>query len=299
MNFQAPPLLKPGDHVGVVSPAKKVDREMLEAGIEVLRSWDLNVTVAPNAFSAHNSFAGDDSQRAGDLQRMLDSPEVRAIFCSRGGYGTTRIIDSLDLKSILQSPKWLIGFSDITAILMHLAKFEIQSLHALMPVLFAEPRYAKSVAKLRSFLFSGRLEMRATGPQIIPGSASAPIVGGNLSLLCNIIGTSSDLDLEGKILFLEEVDEYGYRVDRSMMQLKRSGKLQGVMAVILGHLTDIKETESMGKTVVEIIQEHLMHLSVPIGVGFPIGHEPDNYPVPIGRLANLTILEKEATLTFT
>lgn len=297
MEFKAPPLLKPGDYVGVVSPAKNVDSIILQAGIDVLRSWELNVVVGPNAFATYFGFAGNDIQRAGDLQEMMDS-QVRAIFCSRGGYGTTRILDSLDFSSIIRNPKWLIGFSDITALLVHLNGLKIQSLHAVVPMLFADPLYSKSVNCLKEFLFSGRIEIHSTQKQFAPGSVSAPVLGGNLSMLCHIIGTSSNFETDGKILFLEEVDEYGYRVDRMMVQLKRSGKLKGVKGIILGQFTDIKEAESMGKTAEEIVLDHLSDLDVPIGVGFPIGHEAENYPVPLGRMADLEILGDEATLSF-
>jgi len=298
MEFQVPPLLKPGDHVGVVSPAKAVDPEKLRTGIEVLRSWELNVEVGPNAFANYNSFAGKDIERSGDLQEMLDSPQIRAIFCSRGGYGTTRILDSLDFSTLIGSPKWIIGFSDITALLVHLNGLSIQSLHAIVPVLFAEPRYSKSIECLKKFLFSGRIDIRSDKKQMVPGSASAPVVGGNLSMLCHVIGTSSDFETDEKILFLEEVDEYGYRIDRMMVQLKRAGKLKGIKGVVLGHFTGIRETQSLGKSAEEIVQNHLGELDVPIGMGFPVGHEADNYPVPLGRMADLRVLENEAFLSF-
>ena len=299
MNLSPPPLLKSGDHVGVVSPANNVDPDLFGSGIEVLRSWGLNVVVGANALANHHRFAGNDLQRAEDLQQMLDSDRIRAIFCSRGGYGTTRIIDSLDFSKLVRYPKWVIGFSDITALLVHVNRLNIQSLHAVVPILFTNREYQESVEKLKTFLFSGIAEMQSIQKQPKQGVVSAPIVGGNLSILCHVIGTSSDFDTEGKILFLEEVDEYGYRIDRMMVQLKRSGKLKGAKAVVLGHFTDVKEPESLGKTADEIVMDHLTELEIPIGRGLPIGHEAPNFPVPLGRMATLTVLENEASLSFT
>jgi len=298
--LKVPPLLQIGDRVGIVSPAKNVDVEQLKLGAQQLGDWGLTVVLGEFAFSQFHQFAGTDGERLADLQRMINDPSIRAVFCSRGGYGTTRILDSLDLSSLLQNPKWIIGFSDITALLSRLHGLGLEGLHAIMPMYFPRTEYSDSVSKLRNLLFHGHANLESKEvKQIVPGIVEAPVVGGNLSLLVNSIGTISELETNRKILFLEDVDEYVFRLDRMIVQLKRAGKLDGLAGLILGHFTDIKDSEiPFGQTIPELVLEHTKHLEIPIGLGFPIGHEPPNYPIRYGRRARLQVELNRATLVF-
>lgn len=291
-----PPYLSPGDKVGVVSTAKRIEAHEIEQGLATLKSWELEPIVGTNAFNEYGFLAGTDDERLADLQQMLDDETIKAIFFTKGGYGTLRIIDRIDWTKFKQSPKWLVGYSDITLLHCHVHNFGIQTLHAVM--LQAYPTSStESTETIRKVLFGESLayeipvepENRA-GDDVIEGT----LVGGNLSMLYCIVGSESDIDAGGKILFIEDIDEYRYHYDRMLMSLKRAGKLKNLKAVIVGVMVDIKEsTLPWGRDYPEITLEHF---DCPVYFNFPAGHVQDNRALIMG--AEIRISNSENIVKF-
>lgn len=293
-----PPALTKGSKVGLVAPAKIVSPETVKPAVDLLKSWGLKVVKGKHLLSQNFQFAGSDAQRAADLQQMLDDDTIEAIFCFRGGYGTTRIIDRLDFSRFLQRPKWIVGYSDVTALHLHLHRLGVESLHATMPLLFTRDS-ERSVLGLQKILFS---EDAAAGPALQgrggrAGQATGQAIGGNLSLIATCIGTVSDADFSGKILFLEDVGEYLYHIDRMMIQLKRAGKLQHLAGLVVGHFTDMQDNAApFGKTADQIVLDAVREYAYPVGFGFPVGHERENEPVVCGRPYKLAVGKNKADL---
>src|SRR5688572_3379126 len=209
-----PPLLKSGDKIGIVATGRKVSVNNIEPSLKIFASWGMEVIMSPNLHSNEHSYlAGSDSERLSDFQQMIDNPDIKAIICARGGYGTTRIIDALDFSSLYKNPKWIVGFSDVTALHLKLFKVGIKSVHGTMPLLFSNPENHSSIESLRRSLV-GESEVITSSPNLLNkfGKATAQIMGGNLSLIVDSIGTSTDPDTNGKILVLEEIDEYKYKI---------------------------------------------------------------------------------------
>ncbi|MFN6943367.1 MAG: LD-carboxypeptidase [Cytophagaceae bacterium] len=294
----APPFLKKGDKVAVVAPAKKIVREEILPGLEILKSWGLQVITGKYLYNEYNQFAGTDGERLEDLQQLIDDPNIKGVFAARGGYGTNRIIDKLDFSGFKNNPKWIIGFSDLTILLNHVHQWGIESIHGPMPLLFGDKTTKESLEYLRKILFGENIEYLIPGNRLnIRGIGSGELIGGNLSILCTMIGTPSDVNSEGKILFLEEIDEHIYHLDRMMVMLKRAGKLKGLSGMLIGHMSDMKES-GFGKTYQEVILEHTQAYNFPICFGFPAGHEPKNYPILIGKKAVLEVQEETVRLSF-
>jgi muramoyltetrapeptide carboxypeptidase len=285
-----PPFISKGDKVGIVATAKKVDKENTLQGIGMLKQWGLEVKMGEHLFAAHHQFAGSDEQRAYDLQQMIDDPEIRAIFIARGGYGTTRIIDDVSFNALLSQPKWICGFSDITAILIHLFDMGIASFHAPMPAFFHE-NDQESLAFLRSSLFGEKKTMTAKAHRLNQvGTARGKLIGGNLSMICHIIGTATRINTDGMILFLEDVGEQLYRIDRMMVQLKRAGLLNRLSALIVGEFTEMEDSDdSFGLDALEIVHAHTCEFDYPVAFNFPVGHSKTNLALPVGAEARLTI----------
>jgi len=275
--------LKPHDKVGIISTAKRTESYEIEKGIITLKSWGLEPVIGQNAFNENGFLAGTDGERLADLQQMLDDDTIKAIFFTKGGYGTMRIIDSIDWAKFRHNPKWLVGYSDITLLHCHVHNFGIESLHAVM--LQGYPKSTpESTETIRRALFGERLEYkiqvhrqnRYNGEEI-----EGTLIGGNLSMLYAIVGSESDIDMNGKILFIEDIDEYLYHYDRMLMSMKRAGKLKGLKAVIVGQMVDIKEsTLPWGRNEVEITLEHF---DCPVIFDFPAGHVADNRALVMGR----------------
>ena len=298
MALQIPKLVKPGDKVAVVATARVVDEKAVRQGIKTLESWGLQVLQGNSLFECHQLFAGTDEQRLRDLQSALDDPDIRAIICARGGYGTTRIIDQLDWSLFKKSPKWVCGFSDVTALLCAIHNLGFASLHCSMPQLFTGKGADQDIASIRQALFEEPVILEARPyRQNQAGTGEGLVVGGNLSILTHLIGTNSSISTDGKILMLEEVNEYQYQLDRMMVQLARSGKISKLVGVVVGHLTSIKQGDlKFDMDAIGIIKSHLKHLKIPIGFGFPIGHESPNLAIPFGVNAELTVTETGSTL---
>ncbi|CAH0997564.1 putative murein peptide carboxypeptidase [Emticicia aquatica] len=294
-----PPALKKGDKVAIVALASKLHLNDIQPAINIMQEqWGLEVIIGESVNSAYFNFAGTDELRLADFQKQLDNQSIKAIFSARGGYGSSRIIDSVDFTEFKKNPKWLIGFSDITAVHCHVQAMGFQSLHAPMPKTFMRDYY--SVQTLENFLFGKTLAYKIPSKTINKlGRGEGQVVGGNLCLLAHLIGSISDLDTDGKILFIEDVSEYLYNIDRMMIQLKRAGKLKNLAGLIVGDFSDVKENdEPFGKTFYEIIAEHTAEYNYPICYDFPVGHEAINWAIPCGRFASLNIDNEEVKLDF-
>lgn len=301
--MKIPPFLKPGDTVGVVAPASHFAYSDLQPGLAILREqWHLNVLEGESVQAVDGPFAGSDELRRQDLQTMLDNPDVRAIFAARGGYGCYRIADQLDLTDILQQPKWLVGFSDVTVLLNLFVQNELVCLHGIMPRGFAKDPTGESIENLRKWLFG-----ETVAPYVVPshelnrpGVATAPLIGGNMTLLVNSIGTLTDLDYTGKILFLEEIDETLFSLDRMIYQLKRSGRLAGLSGLVVGQFTDMVTSLSLpyGKRPYEIIAEAVAEYSFPVCFGLPAGHDTPNWTLPMGLTTRLEVNATGALVQF-
>jgi len=268
--------------------------------IALLQSWGLEVVLGDTVEASFHQFAGDDDFRAADMQRFIDDDSIKAIIAARGGYGTVRMIDKVDFSRFTQNPKWLIGFSDITILHSHLfTNYGAQTIHGQMPVNIPDAS-KHSIDTLRRALFGEELSYEfITHDTNRPGEATGIIVGGNLSLLVASAGSVSDLDYTGKILFIEDVGEYLYSVDRMLRMLDRSGKLKKLAGLVVGGFTDIKDNDiPFGQTVPQIVMEIVKNYDYPVCFDFPAGHLPDNNSLVLGREVGLQIDEKQAKLWF-
>lgn len=295
----SPPFLKKGDKVAIVALASKLNPDDIQSAINLMQeNWGVEVIVGESVAVSYFNFAGTDEIRLRDFQQNIDNQEIKAIFSARGGYGSSRIIDAVDFTEFKKNPKWVIGFSDITAVHGQLQVMGFQSLHAPMPKTFM--RDYDSVQKLESFLFGRDINYTITSkPSNKIGVGEGQIVGGNLCILAHLIGSKSEVDTDGKILFIEDISEYLYNIDRMMVQLKRAGKLKNLVGLIVGDFSDVKENdEPFGKTFYEIIAEHTAEYTYPICYDFPVGHEAINWTIPCGRFASLRIDNELVRLEF-
>jgi muramoyltetrapeptide carboxypeptidase len=297
-----PPYLKRGDTIGIVAPAGYMPFEKMQTCIDILNDWGYHVKTGDTVYShSDNYFSGTDKQRLTDFQQMLDDPQVSAILCARGGYGVSRIIDQLSFKKFRKHPKWIVGFSDITVFHAHIhANYKIPTLHAPMAAAFNDNEFNNPYVQSLKAALAGEKADYECEPHDFnnPGVAEGQLVGGNLTLLAHIIGTPSDIKTKNRILFLEDVGEYLYNIDRMFLQLKRSGKLDKLAGLIIGGFTDNKDTERpFGKSVFEIIEEHVKEYKYPICYGFPVSHEKENYALKVGAKYTLKISDKGVQLT--
>ncbi|HWB94108.1 MAG TPA: LD-carboxypeptidase [Puia sp.] len=282
-----PPFLQPGDLIAIVCPAGFMAAEKAQTCIDTLREWGYQVRIGNTlGGTSENYFSGADEQRIADLQQVLDDPSVKAILCGRGGYGLSRIIDRLDLTGFQRTPKWVIGFSDITVLHAHIfTNYHIATLHAPMAGAFNDGgALTEGVLSLRRALAGEPAAYTCPAhPLDRHGKATGQLVGGNLSLLAHMIGTPSDTGTDGKILFLEDVGEYLYNIDRMLRQLKRSGKLARLAGLLVGGFTELKDTtRPFGATVETIIGDVLGEYDYPVCFGFPVSHGKDNVALKIG-----------------
>ena len=290
--MKIPEKLKIGDKIGIISTARKITFAELSPAIKLLESWGLVVVLGNNLFEEDNQFSGTIRQRSADLQSMIDNENIKAILCARGGYGTVQIIDEIDFSNMIKIPKWIIGYSDVTVLHSHLNNLGIASLHATMPINF-ETNTKESLDSLKATLFGNKNYIEC-GENFFNriGKVEAEIVGGNLSILYSLLGSVSDIDTDGKILFIEDLDEYLYHIDRMLMNLKRNNKFTKLKGLIVGGMSDMNDNEiSFGKTAEEIILEHTKDYEFPICFGFPAGHLTDNRCVRLGTSSLLEINE--------
>lgn len=285
-----PNSLQKGDTIGIISTARKISYQELTPAIKKFEDWGLNVHFGRNLFEEFNQFAGTDNQRAADLQEMIDNPDIKAIICARGGYGTVRIIDKINFKPLKKSPKWIVGYSDVTVLHSHLHSQEFETIHATMPINFPEDGSEnQAVNTLYQALFTGKLHYEFThGKFNKDGHVLAPVIGGNLSILYSLIGSKSDISTSGKIVFFEDLDEYLYHVDRMMMNLKRNGKFDSPAAILIGGLSDMNDNLiPFGMDAYEIANQILADVNCPVFFNFPAGHQPDNRAIILGRNAEI------------
>lgn len=293
--------LKRGDIVGIVAPARKIDLALIETAKAIIESWELKVEIAPNIFSDdHSYFSANDERRLFDLQRFMDADHISAIICARGGYGSTRIIDRLDFQKFLSNPKWVTGYSDITALHLKLQSLQVQSMHSTVPALFAKQGADLSISHFKNMLFGDRPSLQVDAdPHNKLGVAEGRLTGGNLSLLVDSLATSTDVETSGKILVIEDVGEHYYRIDRMMVQLKRAGKLKDLKGLVVGYFTDIKESVlPFNESVKDIILHHAHAYNFPIAFNFPIGHEEPNLPFVMGAIATLVVNNRGAEIVY-
>jgi muramoyltetrapeptide carboxypeptidase len=296
--MKIPPYLKKGDTIGIVAVARKVEKEHVSSALEIFKNWGLEVKLGNNLYKSADQFAGSDAERASDLQQMLDDDQVKAVISVRGGYGTLRIIDLIDFKKFEKNPKWIIGYSDITVLHSHLLCLGVASLHATMPVNFMCD--AEATLSLRDSLFGNLPEYVIDGsPLNRSGIAEAELAGGNLSLLYSLKGSISDADTDGKILFIEDLDEYLYHIDRMIISLKRAGKLKNLAGLVVGGMTDMKDnTVPFGKSAQEIIRDAVAEYDFPVCFQFPAGHIDKNMALIMGKKVRLEVAANRTSLTY-
>ena len=301
--MKTPPYLQPGDRVAIVAPARKISRPETHAAVSLFRSWQLDVVLPDHLFDSDRQFAGSDATRAETLQQQLDDPDIRAIFCARGGYGIVRIIDRLDFSRFCQHPKWIVGYSDITVLHSHRHRHcGIETLHATMPINIPDDTVQSpcpATDTLRQTLFGGCLEYSCPPhPLNRNGAAKGQLVGGNLSMLYSLCGSPSDIVTDGKILFIEDLDEYLYHIDRMMQNLRRCGKLARLRGLVVGALSKMHDnTIPFGRTAEEIVADAVRDYDYPVCFGAPVGHiGTDNHALILGRTVRLRVTASETTL---
>jgi len=293
-----PEKLVVGDKISIISTARKITIEELKPPIKTLESWGLKVVLGANLFQEDDQFSGTVDQRTNDLQIMIDDNSIKAILCARGGYGTVQIIDAINFTNLKKNSKWIVGYSDATVLHSHLNNLGMASLHATMPINF-EGNTNESLWSLKNALFGNlnNVECKAH-PLNKFGKIEGDVVGGNLSILYSLLGSSSDIDTIGKILFIEDLDEYLYHIDRMMMNLKRNGIFGNLKGLIIGGMSDMNDNSiPFGKTAEQIILDYTKGYDFPICFGFPAGHLADNRCLILGINSILKICENGVSLS--
>jgi len=285
-----PKSLQPGDVITIISTARAVEKPFIDYAIQLIESRGYRVKMGRNLFKKAHQFAGDDKDRLEDLNEAIRDSECKAIFCARGGYGTARLLHSMDMDALKKNPKWIVGYSDISALLNHIYQVEgIHGIHATMPVNY-KSNTPESIESLFRILESEMEEYRFDYQRLNrEGNATGEMVGGNLSVIYSLMGSESQLDTTGKILFIEDLDEYLYHIDRMMIALKRAGMLKNLNGLLIGGMTDMNDnTTPFGKNAVEIIAEAVAEYDFPVCFGFPAGHIDDNRAWRHGQKIRLT-----------
>ena len=294
-----PPHLQKGDTVAILATARKNLDDNLKPAIDLLKSWGLNVVIGSSIGLDNNQLAGTDEQRAADFQQQLNNPNIKAIWCVKGGYGTVRMIDLLDFTAFKKNPKWIVGFSDVTVLHNHLNTLGFKSIHGIMPVTVAKAT-PEAIETLRIALFGEKLKYEID-PFMMnrPGKATGELVGGNLSILYSLFGSPSAIDCTDKILFIEDLDEYLYHIDRMMINLKRNGCLESIKGIVVGSMTKMKDNDiPWGKNAIEIIEDVTKTYHIPVVYNFPAGHIQDNRALILGDIVTINVNEKCSTLVF-
>lgn len=296
-----PPYLKKGDTIGVVCPSGYMPYENMETCLNTLIEWGFVIKKGKTLGTHFNYFSGTDAERLADMQSMLDDETVSAVLCARGGYGLSRIIDDLDFSSFLKKPKWIIGYSDVTVLHAHIfSQFGIASLHSPMAGAFNDGgSNDEFIQSMKYALLGERMEYRCTTNHYNKsGVAEGELIGGNLSLLAHLIGSKSSINTTGKLLFLEDIGEYIYHIDRLLIQLKRADLLTNLAGLVIGSFTDMKDTViPFGESVYDAIYDKVKEYSYPVCFQFPVGHTPINYALKHGVTHRLVVQEHEVLLT--
>ncbi|CAL2082761.1 muramoyltetrapeptide carboxypeptidase [Tenacibaculum sp. 190524A02b] len=303
MKLVTPPYLQKGDTVALVAPAGilKNRKNVIDKAKQLLEDWGLKVVYGKHMFNQGNHFAGTDDERCQDFQEAMDNPNVKAIWCARGGYGSVRILDKLDFSKFKDSPKWVIGYSDITAFHNHIHNLGIETLHAMMGTSMQDKKedIPHTISTFKKALFGERLSYEITSSKYNrKGNVSGELIGGNIAILTSMLGSESQMSTEGKILFIEEIGEYKYSIDRMLQSLKRAGYFTRIKAVVVGDMTKIKKnTTPWGSSIKQLILE-VLPKNIPVLFDFPAGHEPDNRALIMGRNVELEIKDQESKLIF-
>ncbi|MCB0397725.1 MAG: LD-carboxypeptidase [Flavobacteriales bacterium] len=291
--------LQKGDTIGIAATARKVSEQEVQAASDILRGWGLNVIHAPGLFAEEHQLAGSDSNRSRGFQALLEDNEVKAVLCARGGYGTVRMVDQVDWNVLQNNPKWIIGFSDATVLHSHIHQHTtLKSLHGPMALTLPDTT-PDAMEDLRRVLFGEPLAYDLPDhPLNRKGQASGELIGGNLSVLYSLIGSPSDVDTKGKILFLEDLDEYLYHIDRMMTNLRRGGKLAGLSGLMIGGMTQMNDHAiPFGRDAEQIIAEAVNDIDFPVCFGFPAGHLANNHPIIIGCEVEMQV-DDDVRVTF-
>ncbi|SHI85444.1 muramoyltetrapeptide carboxypeptidase [Mesonia phycicola] len=297
--MKTPSFLKPKDKIAIVATARKATLKDLQEALQHIKNWDLEPIIGTSIGLEDHQFAGTDAERAKDLQQQLDDPEIKAIWCAKGGYGTVRILDLLDFTKFKENPKWIIGYSDVTALHSHIHNLNIVTLHAQMCI-GVETKTEVSRETLRKALFGETIQYKFPFSNYNKtGAAKGEIVGGNLSVLFSLCGSNSAINTDGKILFIEDLDEYLYHIDRMMQNLKRNGMLENLAGLVIGGMSDMNDnTIPFGKTAEEIIYETVEAYNYPVAFNFPAGHIENNQAIILGKKVNLEVTESTSTLAY-
>ena len=299
-----PKFLKTGDTVAIVAPSgilKNRQREVKQA-VDLLKSWGLNTVVGKHVFSKDNHFAGTDEQRCEDFQKAMDDPKISAIWCARGGYGTVRILDKLDYSKFKQNPKWLIGYSDITALHNQFHNKGFQSIHSLMCVSLTKDldEIKETIDTFKSTIFGKSINYTLEGSDYNRvGETTGELVGGNLTILHTMLGSETSIDTSGKILFIEEIGEYKYHIDRMLQSMKRAGYFDNLKGLVVGDMSKMrKNTTLWGTSVEQLILDALSEYDFPIAFNMPAGHEKDNRALVLGAKINLKVDKAQSLITY-
>lgn len=278
-----PPHLKPGDSIYILSTARKISKEELQPAIHELESWGLKVILGDTIEAEDHQFAGNDSLRTDDFNKAIHNNDVKAILCARGGYGSVRIVDDIDWNYLQKNPKWIAGYSDVTTIHCHAHNKGIKTIHSTMPINF-NTNSKESWITLKAALFGKNLDILSYPHKVHrPGEMKGEVIGGNLSILYSLLGSQSGVDTKGKILFIEDLDEYLYHIDRMMMNIKRNGYFNDLAGLIIGGMTDMNDNAMpFGKNALDIIFEHIEEFNFPVIYDFPVGHLDDNRAIVFG-----------------
>ncbi len=299
-----PPYLKKGDTIAILAPAgilKPYKKPAIDKAKKLAESWGLNVVYGKNLYSQDNHFAGTDEQRCQDFQEALDNPNIKAIWCGRGGYGSVRLLDKLNFDNFIKTPKWIIGYSDITAFHSHVHTLGIESLHAMMGTSMQDKAedIPYTIESFKKALFGEKITYTIPSSSYNrEGAVSGQLVGGNIAILASMLASESQISTVHKILFIEEVGEYKYSIDRMLQSFKRAGYFKNVKAVVVGGMTKIKKNSTPWGTSIEQLIVDAIPAEIPIVFNFPAGHDPDNRALIMGRFAELKITEKTSTITF-
>lgn len=299
-----PPYLKAGDTVAIVAPSGVLNGRTAEIdrAKALLKSWNLNVVVGKHVFKKDHHFAGTDNERCEDFQNALDDPKIKAIWCARGGYGTVRILDKLDYTKFIEQPKWIIGYSDITALHNQIHNAGVESIHAMMctSLIDKEDELQETIATMKQAVFGEALSYTLKGSKFNKtGTTTAPLIGGNLTMLHTMLGSETSIDTSGKILFIEEIGEYKYHIDRMLQSLKRAGYFNNCKGLLVGDMTKIrKNTTPWGTSIEQLILDALAEYDFPIAFNMPAGHENDNRALILGRSLEMKVTESKTELIF-
>lgn len=295
-----PTYLKKGDTIGIICPSGYMPLDNVQICINTLINWGYNVVIGKTVGNQNNYFSGTDEERLNDLQQMLDDKNIKTILCARGGYGLSRIIDKINFKNFIKNPKWVIGYSDVTLLHSHINnKFKIATLHSPMASAFNNGEHNNIyIQSLKNSLKGNKLKYSCDhNNNNVLGKTTAEVIGGNLCIMTHSIGSTSSYKTQNKILFIEDIGEYLYNIDRMLWQLKRSNFFKNISGLIVGGFTDLKDTSiPFGKSIEEILVSHFNELNVPVAYQFPVGHQTQNYVLKVGATYTLNVTKNKVSL---